>query len=188
MNRVTDMADEVNRQLGRLKRQVKSAEKFKRFREDKERLESELLLLRYRRLEVERAACEKQVHDSELDLEKARAALFEVEAKVEEKRALVNEHGDEINRMKEEHYQLGARISSEEKDIETHRKSIERVREEQAQVKQSIDRNKQAMDDRREVLVEQERRCEDIDKETETPHRRSRTAGQGERCRQTNVA
>ncbi len=166
LDRVTDIVDEVSKQSTRLKRQVKSAEKFKQLRQDKERIESELLLLRYRHCEAECAACDRQAHDLSLDLEKARAALFEVEADAEKKRALASQRSDEIIRMKEEYYQLGARISGEEKDIETRRRSIERIFEEQVQVKGLIDRDKQAMSDRRAALVVQERRREEIDKET----------------------
>ena len=186
LERVTDIADEVGKQLARLRRQVKSAERFKRLRKDKERLESELLLLRHRQLETERTVCDRQARELWLDLEKVRTALFEVEAKVEEKRALVNERSDEINRMKEEHYQLGARISSEEKDIETRRQSVGRILEEQAQVRQLTVRDRQAMDDRRAALAGQERRRSEIDKEAERLGGEvERLVGESDAARQT---
>ena len=182
LDRVLDIRDEVGKQIGRLKRQVKNAEKFKQLRHDKERFESELLLLRYKHREKERAACEKEVETHRLDFEKGQAALRAVEADAEHKRAAARECSDELNRIKEEYYRLGAKITGEEQDIENRAGSIERLRKESGEVGAMIDRNADARTKQQALLAGKEQRCAELDKEIE------RLSGEAERLREERAA
>ena len=167
LDRLMDIKDEVTKQLSKLKKQVKNAEKFKQLRKDKERFESELLFLKYSRLENDRSACEKQVADYRLDLEKIQAVLREVETNAEKKRIMSEECNDEINRMKEEHYRLSATISSEEKDIEDRKKSIDRLSQERKEVEVMVERNQQEIEKQQQSLMEQGKHCEELNTKVE---------------------
>ncbi len=178
LERVLDIRDEVGKQLSKLKRQVKNAEKFKQLRKNKERYESELLLLRHKQRDEERAARAREVEDHRLDFEKGQAVLREVEADTEHKRAAAQECNDELNRMKEEHYRLGAKISSEEQDIENRKKSIKRLSEERGEVTAMAERNAAEIDKRQAALADKERRSGELDAEVE------RRGGEVERLRE----
>ncbi len=167
LDRVMDIREEVHKQLGKLKRQVRNAERFKQLRKDKERFESELLLLRYKRRDEERAACEKEVGDRRLDFEKSQAVLREAEADIEQKRVASQEGNDELNRMKEAHYRLGAEISGEEQDIENRKKSIGRLSGELREVQVAAQRNAQEIGKKQALQLEKERRCGELDREVE---------------------
>ena len=165
LDRVLDIREEIGKQIRKLKRQVRSAEKFKQLRKNKERLESELLLLRCKLLDEERVECEKQTETRRLDFEKNRTALREVEADAEQRRAAAQEVSDELNRMKEEHYRLGAKISREEQDIENRKKGIARLGEERAEVEAMAARNAAERERQQALLVEREQHCTELDDE-----------------------
>ncbi len=48
LERLTDIRDELGRQLGRLERQAKSAEKYAEFKKEERQLSTELLALKWR--------------------------------------------------------------------------------------------------------------------------------------------
>ena len=182
LERVMDIRDEVDKQLGKLKRQVKSAEKFKQLRKDKERFESEFLLLKYRQREEERTAREKEVEDRRLDFEKIQATLRQVEADAEQKRAAVAESNDVLHHLKEEHYRLAARISGEEQDLENRKKSVERLHEESEEVKALAQSNAHEIKKQQDLLVERGQRGDELDKEV------SHLEGEVERLREERDA
>ena len=167
LERVIDIRDEVAKQLNKLKRQVKSAEKFKQLRKDKERFESELLLLRYRRRAEERAAGEKEVAARRADFEKVQASLHEAETEAEQKRAAAAQCNDELNRLKEAHYRLGADVTGKRQDIENRGRSIERLSKEREEVTAMAKRNLQEIDKQQALLADKERRLAELDKEVE---------------------
>ena len=162
--RVMDIREEVDKQVRKLRRQVKSAERFKQLRKDKEKFAAELLLLRYRQREEQRRVSEKEVETKRLNFEKIQALLRQLEADLEKKRAISEAFNDELNHIKEDHYRLGARIQSEEQDMENRKHSIERLRKESEEEKTKVERNVCELGEQQSLLAEKESRCNNLEK------------------------
>jgi chromosome segregation protein len=86
LERLDDLREEIDKQLARLKRQARTAERYKELKAEESRLKGELLTLRWRRLDAEATAREKAARTAESDTERAKATLRGIEAKLEKLR------------------------------------------------------------------------------------------------------
>ena len=85
--RLTDVREELGKQLARLKRQAAQAERYTAFKKEERRLRSELLTLRWQVLQREAEAGSDSIGEQEVKLEAARSRQRAAEAKLERERA-----------------------------------------------------------------------------------------------------
>ncbi len=118
LERLTDLRDELERQLVRLKRQSSSAEKYTEFKQEERRLKAQLQTRRYRDL-LTRAE-EKAQHINELEL-KVEAKVTEhvhQDAEIEKYRTQHTDLSDKFNEVQGRYYSLGADVSRLEQGIQ----------------------------------------------------------------------
>ncbi|MDT8387154.1 MAG: chromosome segregation protein SMC [Thiogranum sp.] len=121
LSRLNDLRDEIEKQLEKLQRQARTAERFKELRERERRVKAELLTLRYQTLHHESAGRREMIQERELALEALIAELRAVEAALELGREEHVDAAELFNRVQGRYYELGAEVARIEQAIQ-HRK------------------------------------------------------------------
>ena len=110
LSRVNDLREEIDKQLEKLKRQARSAERFKALRDQERRVKAELLALRYQALHEESGDRRKLIQENETRLQAVTAELRSVEAALEKGREAHIEASDRFNAVQGRYYELGAEV------------------------------------------------------------------------------
>ncbi|GAA3914768.1 chromosome segregation protein SMC [Litoribacillus peritrichatus] len=118
LERLTDLRDELERQLEHLKKQAESAEKYKNLKSEERKTKTELLTLRWQDLDNQVKEKEKLIQDLEVRFEAALAGQRSFDADIEEKRLAHTEASDQFNEVQGLFYQLGSQIARTEQSIE----------------------------------------------------------------------
>jgi chromosome segregation protein len=116
--RLNDIREELAKQLDRLQRQAKAAERYRELKEEESKTAAELHTLRHNTLAGELAALNQQIRQSRVELEGANTEYRRIETEIDTVRA---EHADQsgtFNRVQGRFYQLGAEISRAEETID----------------------------------------------------------------------
>ncbi|MCP4389476.1 MAG: chromosome segregation protein SMC, partial [Gammaproteobacteria bacterium] len=112
LDRLVDLIEEIAKQLTRLDRQSKTAEKYKSLKQDQRRLEAESLLLQKRVFDDEIDAQKRKLNSAETAMEERTASLRETEREIEEARQKLTQASEQHNQVQGRYYQLGSDISS----------------------------------------------------------------------------
>lgn len=118
MERLEDIREELGKQLERLKRQSKTAEKYKEFKDEERLLKGQYTALRWRNMDVQAAARERVIRDKETALEAQIAKQRAVEAEVEKIRDQHVEATDVFNEVQSRFYGVGGDIARIEQSIQ----------------------------------------------------------------------
>ena len=139
LERLTDLREEVAKQLRHLERQAATAEKYKALKAEERTVNAELLLLRLQSLEEELQGLERRTAAEQNRLEEALAAQRRVEAQIEEQRQQREETGDAFNEVQEKFYALGADIARLEEAIQYARESRKRLEAEYQRAREALE-------------------------------------------------
>ncbi|NOX92701.1 MAG: chromosome segregation protein SMC [Gammaproteobacteria bacterium] len=118
MERLTDLRDELGKQLDRLQRQSKTAEKYKEFKEEERLLKGQLIALRWRGMDVQASEREAQIREQEISYEAAVAQQRAIEAEVEKLRDQQVESTEVFNEVQGRFYSVGGDIARIEQSIQ----------------------------------------------------------------------
>lgn len=135
--RLTDLREELERQLAHLHRQAQSAEKYKEYKAEERQLKAQLQALRWQALDGQAGEREHRVRDLEIALEALIAEQRNADAEMEKRR---DEHADlteTFNRVQARYYSVGADISRIEQLLEFNRDRQRQVREDLEQTEQA---------------------------------------------------
>ena len=123
LDRLVDLIEEIEKQITRLDRQSKTAEKFKLLKQEQRRLEAEALLLQKNAFDSESEGQQRQLAALLTAMEERTAGLREIERNIEEGRQKLAEASEQHSQVQGQFYRLGSEISSKEQSIE-HQKSL----------------------------------------------------------------
>ncbi len=123
LSRLNDLIEEVDKQIEKLRRQAKVAEKYKDYKKDERRLQAELLALKLRRQELESESHVRQTQERETALEAARAQQQSIETALEKDRDQHIEATDQFNVVQGRYYAIGGEIARLEQSIQ-HNKEL----------------------------------------------------------------
>lgn len=123
LDRLNDLREEIEKQLSRLNRQSKTAEKYKLLKNEQRRYEAELLLLQRNAFDLEVQRQQQKLEQIATGLQQAIAEVRRTENLIEQGHQLLTAANDEHNRIQGEFYSVGAEISSREQEI-THQKNL----------------------------------------------------------------
>ncbi|MGA7800927.1 MAG: chromosome segregation protein SMC, partial [Gammaproteobacteria bacterium] len=118
ISRLDDLRDEIEKQLERLQRQARTAERYKELKQEERRVKAELLALRYRAQHDESVARERAIQERETALEAVVAEQRAIEAAMEKGREALIEANDSFNEVQGRYYGLGAEIARVEQAIQ----------------------------------------------------------------------
>lgn len=134
LERLTDIRDELERQLSRLERQAKAAEKYTEFKKEERQLKAQLQALRYRLLAEKSAGRQGRITELELQVESFVTDQVSFDSKIEKYRSDFTELSDKFNDVQGRYYSIGGDIARIEQSI-SH--SQERARQLQVDLDQT---------------------------------------------------
>ncbi|WP_447748531.1 chromosome segregation protein SMC [Pseudomonas nicosulfuronedens] len=116
--RLTDLRDELERQLERLHRQAQSAEKYQEFKAEERTLKAQLGALRWRDLNEQVGQKEKVIGDQEVAFEALVAEQRSADASIERLRDGHHELSETFNQVQGRFYSVGGDIARVEQSIQ----------------------------------------------------------------------
>jgi len=136
--RLSDLRDEVEKQLRHLQRQAATARRYQALKQDERQVHAELLALRLREVESESGARQAILNERDLALQAAVAEQRSLEARIERTRQDHDARGAVLSEVQGRYYQVGAEISRAEQAIEHAREMRGRQRQELEQIAQGL--------------------------------------------------
>ena len=134
LERLTDIRDELERQLSRLQRQAQAAEKYTEYKQEERLLKAQLQALKYQQLDEQAKAKQLGIRDLELRMESFITDQVNKDTQIEKYRSQYTELGDKFNEVQGRYYSIGADISRLEHSIQH---ANERARQLQADLDQT---------------------------------------------------
>lgn len=133
LDRVTDVRDEVDKQLEHLKRQARAAERWQAFQTQHKRKEAELKAVTLREARAELDSQSGTLRKAELAIEEKLAEQRQRETRIETGRETHHAATEHLNAVQGEVYKVGAEIARVEQQIQHSRvlaEQLERARDE----------------------------------------------------------
>jgi chromosome segregation protein len=136
--RLSDLREEVGKQLQHLERQAATAEKYRLLKAEERQVRAELLALRWRALEDELGGHERTLAALENRLQAAIAVLRRVEADIERAREQQTDANQTFNAVQGRFYAVGAEIARLEQAIQFARESRRRSQDDLERAEQLL--------------------------------------------------
>jgi chromosome segregation protein len=118
LERLTDIRDELGRQIGRLERQAKAAEKYAEYKKQERQLTVELLALRWRDYDQSGQQQKQIIGQLELEHEKLVTARSTCDTAIEKLRSDFTQSSDSFNEIQANFYKIGGEVARLEQAIE----------------------------------------------------------------------
>ena len=118
LERLTDIRDELERQINRLERQAKAAEKYSEFKKDERQLSTELLALRWREHNKDALKLKTIIGGLEVEKEKVSSEKAHCDSQIEKLRTQFADQSDGFNEAQRKFYKIGGEITRIEQVIE----------------------------------------------------------------------
>lgn len=136
LDRLSDLRDELDKQLARLKRQANTAEKYKVLKEEERLLKAQLTALRWMLKQDEAEKTEAQIREQETTLESAIAQQRSIEAEIESQRESHTEASDKFNEVQSRFYSVGTEIAKIEQSIQHAKERRQQQQQDLTQIEQ----------------------------------------------------
>ncbi|MBE8717550.1 chromosome segregation protein SMC [Cellvibrio polysaccharolyticus] len=118
LERLTDIRDELERQLSRLQRQAQAAEKYGEYKKEERQLKAQLQALEFRELDVQAKAKNESIRDLELRMESFVTEQVNKDTRIEKYRTEYTELSDKFNEVQGRYYAIGSDIARLEQNIQ----------------------------------------------------------------------
>jgi chromosome segregation protein len=141
LERLTDIREELDRQLQHLQKQADAAEKYTNFKAEERQLSAELLAIEWQELDSIFQAGGSEIDKLSLDLEKVVTEQTRLDAEMETFYESQAQAREGFNKAQDRYYSIGNEIAKAEQIIQNHQQSLEKYTAEledvAAQVKES---------------------------------------------------
>jgi len=128
LDRLSDLREEIGKQLEHLKRQAKQAEQYKALQEERRVKDAEWKALEYRGLDGKLQGLREKLSQEETKLQQLIAEQREAERLLETDRVRREEAADGLNKAQGEVYQIGSTLARVEQQIQHQRELAERLK------------------------------------------------------------
>jgi chromosome segregation protein len=167
LDRLTDLREEVDKQLDHLKRQARAAEQYQALQADRLHKDGQLRGLEWRRLHAQAAALHETLTAEETELQRLLADQRAAEAQIEACRAQQGEAGERLSKVQGEGYKVGGELARIEQQIQHQRELRQRLETARAeadaafaQIGEHITGDERALGELRGAIAEAEPRLE----------------------------
>ncbi|MBK1691532.1 chromosome segregation protein SMC [Ectothiorhodospira mobilis] len=167
LERLQDLRDEVERQLGHLRRQAETAERYKALKEEERQVRAELAALHLRDLDAEMGRRQQELKAQEVHLEEAVSRQRRLEADLERDREALHRANETLNDVQGRYYRLGADISGTEQSIRHQKEMHQRQTRELEQTRTALEETEGHIQADEERLVALEQELETLEPEHE---------------------
>ncbi|HSN72528.1 MAG TPA: chromosome segregation protein SMC, partial [Steroidobacteraceae bacterium] len=139
LERLSDVREEVEKQLRHLQRQAATARRYQALKQDERRVTAELLALKLREIDTDSQSKAGILRERDTRLQAAIADQRAVESEIETARSEYADRSEALNEVQGRYYQAGAEISRTEQAIQHAREIRHRQRTDLDQVVQGFD-------------------------------------------------
>ncbi|CAN5256765.1 chromosome segregation protein SMC [soil metagenome] len=127
LERLTDLREEVDKQIDHLKRQARAAEQYQTLQADRLRRDAQLKGLEYRKLEVELVAVREQLAGDETQLQRILADQRAAEAQIEACRVQASDASEALGKVQAEGYRVSGELARIEQQVGHQRELTQRL-------------------------------------------------------------
>ncbi|HHO59924.1 MAG TPA: chromosome segregation protein SMC [Thiotrichales bacterium] len=152
LDRLSDLREEIDKQLARLQRQSRSAERYKEYKQEERQLKAEHLVLHWQDLKVQLDKRDQEISSTETELEKVIAEQRAAESQIEQHRQESTQANDALNKVQGEYYGLGAQITAKEQSIKHQQDLQQRQQTDLERIETALADAVQALQSDRETL------------------------------------
>ena len=117
LDRLSDIRDELGKQLSHLQRQARAAEKYKEYKQQERLLNAKHNALEWRALDQQSTVLAKVITESETAIEKSVLARTENEGRIEKLRISLEDDQEQFSSIQAKYYESGADIAKLEQDL-----------------------------------------------------------------------
>ncbi|MCR8921701.1 chromosome segregation protein SMC [Dasania sp. GY-MA-18] len=137
LERLTDLRDEMERQLETLKRQAQAAERYAELKKEERVYTAQLQALQWKSLDSDVKEREQAIRDLEVKLEAVIAEQRAIDASIEKYRDAHTEAMDTFNEVQARFYTLGGEVTRLEQSIKHQQDRSRQLREDLQQTEQN---------------------------------------------------
>ncbi|MEH6455234.1 MAG: chromosome segregation protein SMC [Cocleimonas sp.] len=146
LDRLSDLREELEKQLSHLDRQAKAAVRFKTLKQEERQTSAELILLRLKNVDEDINERQNIINENANTHQSALAEQRSLENQIESQRSQQTQANDTFNEVQASFYQVGAEISRLEQTIQHQKELAERHQRELTQVDSEISAAQQHAD------------------------------------------
>jgi chromosome segregation protein len=136
LERLTDVREEVDKQIRHLQRQAATARRYQTLKQEERKLTAELLALKLKVIDQDSQSKEGILRERDTAMQALIADLRSIEASIEAAREDFTEKSEALNAVQGRYYQIGAEISRTEQSIQHGRELRQRQRQDLEQAEQ----------------------------------------------------
>lgn len=125
--RLTDLREELGRQLDRLQRQAQAAELYQKLRAEQRRFDTQLIAMRWQELSTQAGQLQQLLNERETGLQEQIHLQYQADARMEQLRDLHHERSESFNQVQARFYQVGAEIARTEQGIQHARQRLQQL-------------------------------------------------------------
>lgn len=137
LERLTDLRDELERQLTKLQQQSAAAVKYKELKEQERAYQAQLQAIRWRELDNAMANKSALIRELELQVEACVTDRVAADSQIEQLRIQQGEANAKVNDAQSDFYSVGARIATIEQQIQHQKERQQQLSEDLAHIQQS---------------------------------------------------
>ncbi|MFT4632615.1 MAG: chromosome segregation protein [Candidatus Pseudothioglobus sp.] len=163
LDRLSDLREEMGRQLHHLERQARAAERYTELKQEEREVKSQLQALKWRTISADAKVREDSINRLQISQDASIADLRRIDAGVEEQRQVLIALSDETNEVQKRFYDIGTEIARIEDTIQFQNernqqlnKDLEAVSENWYKVRADIDADQRKLGELRHELSQTE--------------------------------
>ena len=162
LERLTDIRDELERQLQHLQRQAQAAEKYTEFKKEERLLKVELQALQWQALDAQAQTMGGGIAENEISFEAAVAEQRKIDATIESLRVSHTDLSDKLNEIQGNYYSLGAEVARIEQTIQYQQERAQQLTTDISQTDEAYQQAQQHLVDDRNKLSQWQAELEAI--------------------------
>lgn len=139
LDRVDDLREEIEKQLERLQRQARNAERFKALKHEERGFRAGLLAMRWRSEDDALNRFTGEVNAAETEVERVTSEQRSIELKLEQSREALNGANDGLSQVQARFYTVGAEVARVEQAIRHQRELRQQQRDDLVRAESSLD-------------------------------------------------
>lgn len=163
LDRLTDIREELGRQLSHLQRQSIAAEKYEDLKKNERSLKANLDALNWTELDEQIKEIEVLVGDDEVIIDASIASQLEVDAEIENRLVQGATLSDLLEEIQARFYSFGNNVARLEQSIEHHKEKTQKVEEDLLESKSSFAHTQEELDVDLRRITALEQRLTEID-------------------------
>jgi len=167
LERLTDLRDELERQLQHLQRQAASAEKYTEFKQEERLLKAQLQVLQWKALDTQVSEKEQDINRLELDREAIVTEQVGLNTGIEQARDQHSQLNDTFNEVQGRFYSIGTEIARAEQTIQHQQERRRQLDSDLQQVAGNVLETTRHLDSDREKIALWEEEIGEIEPELE---------------------